>query len=478
MTGDVPAERADAIGTDPDDDIDLAAVSMAWSGGGSRASMFGLGAIEALVDTGLHRSLVSVSSVSGGSIANGALAHRVDLVASPPDEIVAAIDDLERRFALDGLLLGGARATSSYIRALIAAIALSIAALVAAMAALYLDAYVATATAVVVAFVGGVAAVVLFSRRSAVAAGAIDRVLLGDRDQRIDAPDLAGRAVHHVICTTELQSGRAFYLTNRGTYGWLHGGATSPSTIPFARALQASAAVPGAFGPVRVSVSELGLDRRTVGADGPASSTVVLLDGGVYSNMADEWEVGFAGRAQRWPDLAAIQPRAGSFVLIVNGSGAWRALKPIDSGWFGTEIAGLTRSQGVQYDVSTSQRRRMLLLRFQDRSDPLEGVFVQIDASPFEIIDAMRRGPGARRERAEQAEQALTVAGHSRESWDRIVDSNAAVATTLAPLGADVARRLRLHGRVLALVQLFVVHGIGDLRALPPASRVPAGTSR
>jgi predicted acylesterase/phospholipase RssA len=450
---------AGAVGTGADaivGGVDTSAVGVALSGGGSRAAVFGLGALEAITDTGLHRSLVSVSSVSGGSLANGAIAHRCDLATDPPARIHSAVDDTVRRFADDGFLLGGAAATRGYLRALILAAVLGALATVVALVALIGHWWAVLAVAAVVAVVALVAAIRLFLRRSAVTAAAVDRVLLDDTHPPCNDPAYVGRAVHHVICTTELQSGRPIYLTNRAVYGWLHGGAPAAPTVPLSVVMQASAAVPGAFGPVR-------LDDRVLGLPNAATDAVVLLDGGVYDNMADEWEYGYAGRTKSWDQLTSVQPKGASFLVIVNGSAAWRALKPLGRATFARELGGLTRSQGVQYDVSTSQRRRALLDRFQDTADPLEGVFVQIDASPFTVVDQFRPWKGARGDRARHADQVLGAAGHTRADWDAATDANSAVATTLAPLGGEVATRLRVHGYILTVVQLYVIHGLGDI---------------
>lgn len=48
-------------------------IGVALSGGGHRATIFGLGALLYLVDAGLNRSVRSMTSVSGGSILNGFL---------------------------------------------------------------------------------------------------------------------------------------------------------------------------------------------------------------------------------------------------------------------------------------------------------------------------------------------------------------------------------------------------------------------
>lgn len=52
-----------------------AALGLALSGGGVRAALFSLGVVIGLIETGCHRRLRCVASVSGGSILNAALAH-------------------------------------------------------------------------------------------------------------------------------------------------------------------------------------------------------------------------------------------------------------------------------------------------------------------------------------------------------------------------------------------------------------------
>lgn len=47
-------------------------VRIALSGGGHRAALFAAGALLGIVDANAHLNTVSISSVSGGSLANGA----------------------------------------------------------------------------------------------------------------------------------------------------------------------------------------------------------------------------------------------------------------------------------------------------------------------------------------------------------------------------------------------------------------------
>src|SRR6266705_403480 len=53
-----------------------APLAISLSGGGHRATLFGLGCLLAVVDLGLNRRVTQIASVSGGSILNAFVAHR------------------------------------------------------------------------------------------------------------------------------------------------------------------------------------------------------------------------------------------------------------------------------------------------------------------------------------------------------------------------------------------------------------------
>ena len=54
----------------------LRGVAVALSGGGHRATLFGLGALLYMARAGVNRSVTQISSVSGGSLTNGLVAQR------------------------------------------------------------------------------------------------------------------------------------------------------------------------------------------------------------------------------------------------------------------------------------------------------------------------------------------------------------------------------------------------------------------
>jgi hypothetical protein len=435
-------------------------IGVALSGGGHRATVFGLGALFAIADSRLSGQVVSISSVSGGSIANGIAMIGPDYAESSAVELEDHYRPALKAIAERGLLLGRAPATRAYVRVLIGAVVIAIIAVLATAVLLVIHLWI-PAVVVAVAAVLAVAAVWhLFGTRSARTEAAVDTELLGNSLVTLDDERATSSSVHHVICTTELHTGTSLYFTNRAMYGHQFGGTARAANLPIATAVQASACVPGAFAPRVIARSSLGL---------PGEGDIVAVDGGVYDNMADEWEYGFQTRAKSWPGLADVQRAGARLLVVVNGSAGWDRFKPIKRGRLAVELAGLMRSMNVQYDVSTAHRRRALLDRFRAGDDTRldEGIFVQISASPFDAPTRFAGSPGMPRdpfaERAEKAEKFLRDSGYTPEWWDATVEETSGTRTTLAKLGVDLTAKLLEHAYVLCRVNLYVIAGLGDL---------------
>ncbi len=450
-------------------------IGVALSGGGHRATAFGLGVLLTLVDQQLNLRVASISSVSGGSIANGIVMVGPDFGSvSPPEferHIAAALATISDR----GILLGGAPATRGYIRRLIASGIVTLIAFVAVAVAVVGHWWAVAAIAAAVAIVGGFLAWRLFGRRSLHTERAIDSELLGNRSVSLADLRTTPGAVHHVLCTTELQTGTSVYFSNRLVYGYGFSGSTAPVKIPLATAVQASACVPGAFAPRVLSLDEVGLT---------GTGRIVLVDGGVYDNMADEWEYGYTSRKKSWPSVADAQPRAAGLLLVANASGGWNEIKPIKGRGVRLELAGVLRSKDVQYDVSTAHRRRALAAMFRDHDTKSpDGAFAQVSASPYDVAEQFGTRPGwqvdARSQRADEVRQFLDGQGYTPAQWASIVRKTSGVPTTLAPLGRDTTAALLEHGYVLAMVNMYVLHGLGELRAIDRTrfARLAAGGS-
>lgn len=450
-------------------------LGVAVSGGGHRATVFGLGALLALSDHGLNKRVASISSVSGGSVANGIVLMDIDFGTATGDDFEKHIAPKLGAIARRGVLLEGAPATAWYIRSLILSGVVLGASLIALIVSAFVRLRVLAIVSVVVAVVAGLVAWVLFRRRSEHTEAAIDKELLGNR--KATFAEVGERSVHHVICTTELQSGESFYWSTRMAYGYRFGHG-DPGNTPVSLAVQASACVPGAFNPRVVDLGPLHMSKDS------GALHVVLNDGGTYDNMADQWEYGFANRVGRWPELVDLQSRV-SRLLVVNASKGWEKIDPVKSGGVSVEKAGLMRSQGVQYDVSTAHRRQAIYREFveAERSGKgITGAFAQIGRSPFDVVDDFEdpeNDDGSasfaqRKLRAENADKYLTAMGYTRDWWTEKTALNAGVATTLARLngkkakGRNVTAELLEHGYVLTVINLHVLH---DLVPLAPIDR-------
>ena len=497
-------------------------IGIALSGGGHRASVWGVGVLVGVVDAGLGSGVVSVSSVSGGSITNGVVAQNVDLRTATPEEFDDAVRAALRNYAKVGLFPNGPL-TKGYLRGLIAVAVLALfttIAFVAGLAALgrglnpwwfllvglvvalvmlllrqslvvvvaaaaviglvavggaaattYVDGWAAGA---IIASLGGVSlmfwvtAAVQLARRGSVVRSALDRTHFG-ATRRLRGTRLADvdRPVNHVILATDLEAGDQFYLAPRFLYGYREGVADPrPVETTIADAVQASAALPGAFPAVRLLTGSF---RRPwdVPRDEPTRSPnrVWLSDGGVYDNMAEQWESGIGSRIRRWPELSGIQEPA-DVLVVANSSAGWGWSDFGAPGWPAREVRALLRDQGVQYDVSTARRRRALVqtwMRNEEVGRGQQGVIVMIDRSPYRLLDGFAEGDDDRSERARRARNHLGDDEASRLYWADLAASNTSVPTVLDAIGVEPTLDLIEHAYVSTLVGLYVLYGIGEL---------------
>src|SRR3954470_10513057 len=182
-------------------------IGVALSGGGHRATVFGLGVLLALVDQGLNNRVVSISSVSGGSIANGIAMIGPDFGTVGPAEFEAHIAGPLSAISDRGILLGGAPATRNYVRMLIGSIGALVVLWIVFVVAAIGHWWVLAAVALALSIVGGLVAWHLFRDRSRHTQRAIDAELLGNKQTTLGSLHSTPRSVHHVLCTTELQTG-------------------------------------------------------------------------------------------------------------------------------------------------------------------------------------------------------------------------------------------------------------------------------
>jgi hypothetical protein len=306
----------------------------------------------------------------------------------------------------------------------------------------------------------------VFAGRGEVVSRGLTRAHFSAAPTRLADADHPG--VHHVFCATDLQSGDAVYFTPRVVAGYRLGFGT-PGDLPLAVAVQCSACLPGAFPPRTLdnrgnAAFHLTRQYDTDRPGFPASvERLVVNDGGVYDNMADQWEQGFVERAKRTGSPLAGSEAADLLVIVNAGKSAgWT---PWTAGRLLSDVPGLTRTIDVLYDVSTSQRRK----RFVSSSDlahagsGTRGSLIHITTSPLAVVGWFQaRGDAGQQARAATARPIVTALADDA-GWRATADANGASKTTLGRVPVEDAARLVWHSYVLTRVSVWVAHGIGPI---------------
>jgi hypothetical protein len=499
-------------------------VGFALSGGGNRASVWGLGAVigylrardleaakppAAATAVKTQTRVVSIASVSGGSIANGAIATAVPhLNTTDAATVVKALGPLLKDTADVGIIPAKGR-TGAYVFFALGAAALAVVATalaaggafgagrgwssahalvypaVAVLVVTWSLKLKAKAAVIVLALVAGAGTLLTGSHQTikpVAALGAVALVLwlvairlLSQRGRQVervlDKHFFAGRKlsdlaneVHHIFCATELQTGHQMYQSPRVLSSWNLGHSTDFDKVTLARAVQGSAALPGGFPPQETVLKNAGLT-FTGGAAGFHPDRLVLVDGGVYDNMGDQWEQGLAERTSRLPNAQAVQEPA-NFLIVAN---AGKALAPLAMGRvsrLGNELRGVLRDQQVQYDQSTAPRRHSLFREFVTaQTDPdrnHSGVIVHAGTSPVSMAKTSKRDDPAKQARG-AAWTAVLLARKDKAGWQTMADANADVKTTLAKLGHKTTVDLLEHAIALTQVALHVHYDFGEV---------------
>lgn len=313
-------------------------VALSFSGGGFRAALAALGVLRFVADAGVLGRVRYVSSVSGGSLANGLLAHHyeelqeADFAPESLDEIL--ISPFVRRIS-----------TSSLSGALLRNVWRTIGA----------------------------------KTRTHLLADTFDAWFFDGR--RLE--DLSTQC-RFIINAASVTTGVRFAFEREIVGDWVMGRAlTKGSGLRLATAAAASAAVPGAFAPLKVE----GVDLNFPCANG---RTQFLVDGGAYDNSGIE----------------ALDNVTGAVIINLNAGGLFH------TGSYGglPLIRDLQRANALLYRQSTALRFRDTLARFQSyeramaegRDPPPEarmgvlfGLASTVDAAPSEWTEGRDEDRGS-----------------------------------------------------------------------------------
>ena len=436
--------------TDGPDEQDLA---LALSGGGHRATLFGLGALLYLVDAGQGPRLGSIASISGGSLTNGYIGLHCDLTTASPEEVRRHAAALAHQVARRGTLWA-APLTWAFCALVV------VLPILAGLLTWRLGSAWGWLIWAVTLLVDGW----LAQQRSWVGRKAFERTLF--HRARLDA---VHPAVDHVICSTDLQTHELAYFSSRFVTSWRLGWGR-PGSLGLAHAVQASAALPGAFSAVRIPVARFGFPDPD-----PVVRSFLLSDGGVYDNMGDQW-AGAGSRRATGTNVPDPPPHVARQLIVANAS-AGQQVTPrlrVRTPLLG-EVATLMAVKDVLYDQTTAVRRRLLDLRFRvvrstdadTRRLGLEGTLVQIDRTPYDIPEDFV-GTDAIGLRARAVLDGLVAhaagGGGDRAWWEAEAEANRSVKTALSKVPTERAASLLLQAYVVAMAN---AHVLLDLPLLP-----------
>ncbi len=422
-------------------------IAIALSGGGHRASLFGIGVLLYLTDAERNRDVVSVSSVSGGSLTNAWLAQRGDYSKLTAEELKSrVVRPFVRQVAHYGTLWAS---WTTWLYMVILCISLLG---VIALWWLPID-LLARSIYFVLGLIGWG---MLFSLRSKMCALAFQKTLYSADGYPTLLRDIQRENIQHIICATDIRAGHHVYFSGDFVCSYRLGWGC-PRELHLADSVQASAAFPGGFSPRWLSTTQ----HSFVEGAQKTPHFMVLSDGGVYDNMAEQWPVGVRSRKRRWPALEDVFKESNVLVVVdASGPMQWAAVRRMRLPAIG-EIFALLRVIRVLYDKTTAHRRSTLVDRF-DRAERdgrgIKGAFVMINRSPYWTADYFSKQTETWPGRAERALCVLQMLGEeNREKWNHLAKENSHVKTTLSRLGSDVSVNLLYHGYVSAMANLHVI---------------------
>jgi len=454
---------------------------VALSGGGVRASLFGLGLLRHLARSGANTEVAAISSVSGGSITNAAVALDGDYSKTTQEDFDSLSKDLTDRFGREGVFF-----TSIWLALPLAACSLMVVLPLLYTVGEYFEANagidfsapdlraapafdVSPLTTAVYVLLGvlGVMTMLFPLVRSGYQRVVYDRFLRGESSapepaalapasalfvalaaafsglsslvpgRRVPMTEFPPSTVAHVFCATDLNSGEPFYFHATGMFRSSVGEGRC-GKLPIASAVYASAAFPLGFRPLRLRTRRLELSNHP-------PSTLYLSDGGVYNNLGTDWFDSNPGSR----DLTLV---------IANASAPLKRLARLRLPlWSFRRSMSILNQNTVTPRVGALHGRGAL------------ATVLDIRQSPVEALEQL-----ARNEDPTIAARAQTILGSVSESdaatWCSIAAENARTRTKLSALGIGRAEALVAHGHALAMVWMHCVLGYAatDLGELLP----------
>ncbi len=427
-------------------------LGLALSGGGVRSSLFSLGVILYLVDSGLNNRVWAISSVSGGSVTNGALAASGDISQASPQDFYGVCRRLASGLAKKGtFFIPRLRMTLPFL-ATVAALSLLGGLATVRPVSVPLTRQMWILSYAMLTFVSCLVGVWLVrgSSQRTVFSQLLEEVAnkRGPWARRlmnrpISTSAFADYNVIHVFVATELTLGEPIYLSGTKLYSPHH--KIIDVTASGAAAIYASAAFPGVFRPIRFP------SRSLRQQSGEKFERLLLADGGLHSNLGEDWFDLMRGTAQsdsRIRDIVPSRPTA-FHTLLVNASAAAR--ETTISRWpVKRTIESFIRSMTVMQMNTVRPRVKQL------NSGRLDLTMIDVAVSPIDRAEELSRHPGTSPAGQRRAMGVLRILRSCADPVKDIVEETALERTTLGAIGPDRAARLLYHGYVSAMVELNV----------------------
>jgi len=267
-------------------------LDIALSGGGFRATAFGLGVLLYLADSGLNQSVETISSVSGGSITNGFVASKCDFGSLTDTETFRRVAaQLAQIVSGRGKCHGFWLASRPYLAfmfvsgMIIMAWFLNIVVPLLAMFFWNVELRSVFPSEIELFFVVGLVWGVAALLRGELVLWWISRTFF--HSEAITLGSLSEkRKIDHVFCATDLTSSGPFFFSTKGggrifseNYGRGEG-----KDVPLKMAVATSAAFPPLIPAIRFKTA----NRQFTRGESPPEF-VYLSDGGVWNNLGTDW---------------------------------------------------------------------------------------------------------------------------------------------------------------------------------------------
>jgi len=429
------------------------ALGVGLSGGGVRAALYGLGVLIYMSRSGANEYVRVVTSVSGGSITNAAVALHGDFASGTMEareafETVA--QQLAERVREEGTFLLPTWKQLARVFGILALFFIP----VLPMAFVGWVEWSVVLGLAAIPMVGILVGTVLYPAmmRSSYQQETFQHVfrsfVSGPRRVRRESLKLANlpdSSVLHVMCATDLKSGQPFYFSKDWLFSPTYGVATTEN-VTLSEAVYSSAAFPVFYPPLRLSTA----DRSFRGGlhDGQRPRRLRLSDGGVSNNLGSEiLDLLMQPVAPPWSDHPGndAEPLI-THALIVNASAPTIPKKRL---WLNA-----TRQFVVLYQNTLKPR-----LDSARRSDA--HIILDIDASPADVICEQELAAGGEYGHASMRAQNLREDQEfaSETFGSGLVADTSTVPTKLTPVGPTLGERLLQHGYYSACAALHVRFG-------------------